>query len=205
MNRWVQTLAAAVLLLGWVGAARADLVYTWNDDSKSGLTGSFTVNSNVLAAGKITAADILSYSFTAPTITLPGIITIVSPTFTNADSTPIISNNDLSASIPINSSGGFTAPLGTDFLNLASKTLTVLGSPLELTLETDRNFSVPGGEGWFDSNFVAIFQTGNGHWSVPSPPPAGIPEPPTFALLATGLLSLAGYGWRRWKMLIAAH
>jgi hypothetical protein len=80
-------------------------------------------------------------------------------------------------------------------LNLSSSTLNVLGLPVELSLETDSNFSTPRSEGWMDTNFIAVLNSGSGSWSLPTAQP--IPEPSTFTLLAAGVLSVAGYGWRR--------
>src|SRR5262249_20183977 len=131
------------------------------------------------------------------TIVLPGIITIPSPTFTQANSAPSISNADFSSSIPVNSSGRFTAPLGTDVLNLVSTTLSVSGNAVELTLATDTGFSTPLSEGWSDGIFVAQIANGSGSWALPNTPPGGVPEPSTITLLGAGVVSLAGYAWRK--------
>jgi hypothetical protein len=162
------------LTLAIAGPAKADILYTWSDDSNSGTTGSFTANSSVLATGVIMPTDVLSYSFTDPF-----------QTFSNTDP-----NVRLGAPIP--GDGLLISQTTGQFLDGGVGEFGMNDSSTGLLLDFFANAAsnnVNGGV-WIDER-----GHGNqGHWVVQI---SSVPEPASLAMLGFGSAVVVGYTRRR--------
>jgi hypothetical protein len=145
------------------------------------LSGSFSVPTSVLAAGKVTASDITSWSFTTPD----------GHTFDSTTSSLFIPPPTIDID---KTTGGFTT-----FGDLAFF-LTANSYTLDITADT--HWNKPNGEVWIEKDFRLHRRgMGNGHWQITIP--STTPEPSSLTLVGIGAVGLLGYGWRRRKQAVA--
>ncbi len=150
-------------LLG--GTARADLLYTFVDDSNSKggpISGSLMIKSSAITNGMVTSSDVTAFTF---------VVTSPSEEYSNLTG----GNVTIQGPMTVNAMGGFTG----------SGTITfTFGSSINLdtlTIAGDKNYATTNGEAW---SLSSGFAAGAGHWNIFNP--ASVPEPASLTMLAIG-------------------
>ena len=152
-------LAASAWVLPATVEAGSIITYTWHDDDSEGTSGYLEVNASAQAAGSISLADVVGFTFHAPDTNYNYPFLGLSP-----DPVPI---STLTA--------GFTS----------SSSEIISGNALAtITLPIDSNYDVIGSEHWSSSGYDGQF-SGVGHWIITGA--ATVPEPSTAVLLGLGL------------------
>ena len=152
-------LAASAWVLPATVEAGSIITYTWHDDDSEGTSGYLEVQASAQAAGSISMADVVGFTFHAPDTNYNYPFLSLSP-----DPVPI---STLTA--------GFTS----------SSSEIISGNALAtITLPIDSNYDIIGGDRWSSSGYDGQY-SGVGHWIITGA--AAVPEPSAAILLGLGL------------------
>jgi hypothetical protein len=167
------TLCTLMMLVGLVlvprPATAGNITYTWVEDDSQKVTASFVVKGTAQAAGSIKFTDVVSYSFSNPTLNL---------TFTTKN----LIDFDFPMSISKFTAGPTT--VGASILNSEN------AANAQVLQDFDSKWSTKEGEEWRST----AGGPGVGHWTISG---ASTPEPSSLVLAATAAVVGVLYGWRR--------
>lgn len=195
MKCMIQLLAAGAVLLGGIAPqAQAGLVtYTWVTDSTSptgGLvpsTATFQVDLAKVQTGTFGSSDIQNINFAFPGI---GPLSFTSGSSDGSDNAAFV---DTTTGLPTfhDANQGLAA--------IAYQNSLFSNTFLSITFDNPSGSSV-GDEFNAINGGPGSLGFGNGHWTesgyVPSSGGGTVPEPSGITLLALGVISTIGYGWR---------